>query len=380
MTYNSAHLYVICYLRVYLHCILVMMLLHTPLDAQQSGIDNTVLVNAIEANMDKIVSGSYRFTNTIQDLQENTVIRGDGYCVFDFPKGLLRVDYSERIVSGGNPQSQLRTRGARYVLTPDYSIITNVGVSNMGGSDTVSYFTVSQQRPSDIRYFDFRILGYCMASDFITARSYSNFIKEMKFPVKSITSESNKIVKRVSVFNDKANKHTTYWSHWFDKSIGYMPVKSNLILHHDAETAQPDTEVHLTETTWQYLNSIYIPITFRCYYRHNINKTTTVKFLESVNIVITWEHVNGKVDPQLFTIEGLGLKEDQYDVIDHRLGKPVFLKKRGWARDVPFPEIRLSNESSKWNWLRLTLLGTVALTNFIVLYLIYISFRSRVTL
>jgi hypothetical protein len=67
MTYNSAHLYVICYLRVYLHCILVMMLLHTPLDAQQSGIDNTVLVNAIEANMDKIVSGSYRFTNTIQD-------------------------------------------------------------------------------------------------------------------------------------------------------------------------------------------------------------------------------------------------------------------------------------------------------------------------
>jgi len=348
------------------------------------NVDNAFIVKCIENNAGKINSGAFKLLHSLKCKSQSGVIQlakqAEGYYAFDYAAGNYRFDYYEGWI-GKQPEKNkpLLVEGKKYIRTSDYILCTPIG-STMGPEakcESIDYFPVNHSISRDIKLFDFRNMGFCFPYSIESNRAFDVEMQVLNLPPQAIDEPSNGVIERTRVSYDvnKEYKHTN--KIWFDKKYGYQGVKSSLVST-KVSTGEEYTD-HVTETSWQQINSIWVPVSYRTVWTAKNPGPGQPK--DEINeYTLIWEGVNQRLDPKIFTEEGLGIREGTYHLVDHRLGRPILLKEKGKKPGEPMQKMFLSSDFDfHWTWWKIALLILAGIMFIAAVWATYRVLRRRYT-
>jgi hypothetical protein len=311
-------------------------------------IDISFIVNNFTSNIQKLVTAEGSFSKTIR--YDTEVFAGDGFFAADYLADKIRYDYYQKSKvyvpdRAGSLSPDVRIRGGKYVRTREYSLHTNLG-SEEKGAPSVGIWKSDQKPGSDIGFFDFRMVGLCFNADIELNRPYTELVNEIANYPCTVEQVKDGLYK-FSRHSKDVNGNSVDWYIWFARDSGYCPVRSEFYIKISGDAL---TKISRTtsEVSWKQFNGVWLPVSYRISSQPKVNRGAE-SYSHEINIMYNWKEVNSGVNPKLFEDAGLGLKENSYHLIDHRLGKPVLIKQAGWKPGEAKLEVRMQDQPASFS-------------------------------
>ncbi len=243
------------------------------------------------------------------------------FSAFDFDADKLRFDRSEPFRAGkisnpgGKTQSSWETkfRGGRLIQLKDRYI------SNSDGSFLVQIGSLSDGVEDNVKPLDIRVFGLFYWSDLTSfpATTYSNCLQYLEKQKPDEVVEERRGFWRITWTFPEVSTMTLRRTLWVDQKSGFSPIRMELRYRSNRmPVGQWPAPMFESETTWTEIAGVWVPKT-----THVVDKNSPPA-IQSYELSLDWENVNGMVPPETFTLEGLKLTPG-YQVVDDTLGRTI---------------------------------------------------------
>jgi hypothetical protein len=230
-------------------------------------------------------------------------------CLFDFARGMFRVDREAQLQSGGNIVTQ-------WIQTRDDICVYN---SMFKRVDCDSASDPSPRIIVDLPAIDFRCFGLYHWIDFSEGRQFPEVIErfESHQPVE-IVRDLPGVYRLRWQFGDYVQRYV-----WIDTSQGYAPIKMRVERKFNDSWYEHPQEA--SDVSWQNRDGVWVPDSFSFEVRHFAPGSDPSRPEEETltnRYKINWVSLNGELDERSFSYEDFGVPDGTY-VADWRSGEPV---------------------------------------------------------
>jgi hypothetical protein len=253
-------------------------------------------------------------TRIIKDARRKIDHAGEieGFVAFDFERNVVRIERQEPTYSG-QPQ------GGKYIKRDDMVIRRPIKLPQ------TSILKPTSAPDPALRMFDIRTAG--LAND---AEFERNF--QLDRLLDYILAESNLLeaVKEAEYYRlSWKGAPGTKNAAWFDEDRGFCPVQME-----SRFDAAPDAPpFNSSELTLIQKDGVWVPETL------SMRRTSGPSNERYVAYVLDWRSVNRELGDEMFAVEALNDPGEKVQVIDYRLGQPIFVSDP-FAESVELPPSR----------------------------------------
>ncbi|MCR4415565.1 MAG: hypothetical protein NUV77_24400 [Thermoguttaceae bacterium] len=286
----------------------------------------------LKDSRERLTSGVFRATGYLEQTVQEPVLRGEIsiFCAFDFANGFLRFD---RIEPGWvappreakPPEGKiakaplvLRQLGGRFARNAKASVEWSEGAR------FAALRRVEEDPPASVRPFDVRLVGLVNWGTLENGKMWEFGFPKLQSRASGLVQESETLY-RVSWVDEK---ETAKRDCWLDAAQGFSPVRYEQRLRAVKGLGHWGEPSEIGVATWIKINDAWVPKTLT-------QEQKYPRGFRRRELSFDWESVNQRVEPTLFTWQGMGLPNGT-TVIDRRLGTTVTVATVG--EDVFGPE------------------------------------------